>query len=364
MPTTRRAEVNDGFALAFGPVARDYNESRDGEQGREEGGDVDVDGVTEQPGGGDPPDDVHDDILRSQLRDGENRESRRQQQINARRSQLRNDFTAEGVKKKAKSDATFAKHQRNNERFILYLHKEAPQHLHTEFRQELDDVLAEPDYSEVEKQYLKYRKNFRPGKNRREPKSLEERKKDYLDRLLRDAVSDALGEAGLAPSRPTVDFDSVFATDVVMDFITSCRREGGGILKKNTYSGHRSAFTYLCRRYKARPPVDFLDDMVDSMLGVKRFVAEAGQAGESNIWDGDRPLTWGLYQWFNAQFLAMGTEEGIFAAAFSKLTCVLACRNKSTGQMNLNHLSWMDEGCSVREQCNQEAASGRLQLPS
>ena len=40
---------------------------------------------------------------------------------NRRLAQIRQAFTATGVRKKSKAKSTFDGHQRNNERFILYL---------------------------------------------------------------------------------------------------------------------------------------------------------------------------------------------------------------------------------------------------
>ena len=52
-----------------------------------------------------------------------------------------------------------------------------------ELRHKLDDVKAEVDYSAVEAQYRKYKKN-------RGKKSLTERKEDYKVALLRNTISD------------------------------------------------------------------------------------------------------------------------------------------------------------------------------
>jgi hypothetical protein len=40
-------------------------------------------------------------------------------------------------------------------------------------------------------------------------------------------------------------------------------------------------------------------------------------------------------------------NEGLFAAAFSKLTCNLASRGKSTGQMCTNHMKWLDDSIEI-----------------
>ena len=202
--------------------------------------------------------------------------------------------------------------------------------MHADFRHELDDVNAAPDYSDVIARYPKYRRSFRPGKRVKVPKTLEQQKEEHRNDLLRKTISDALGQPGMSPHRPTVIFEAIFAsTNVFLDYVTSCRSEDGiGILKKMTYAGFRSSFTYLCRRYRQTPPIEFKEDLRELMVGVKRSCTEAAQHGEANLWDGERPLTWGLYKQFNKWFLQEDTEEGLFAAAFSKMTCVLACRIK------------------------------------
>ncbi|KAL7532768.1 hypothetical protein ACHAWF_004237 [Thalassiosira exigua] len=63
------------------------------------------------------------------------------------------------------------------------------------------------------------------------------------------------------------------------------------------------------------------------MVGV---TTKADQVGESNIWDGNRPLTWALYKWFNEKLLSQGDQGGIEAAAFAKLSLTLVCRGRGT----------------------------------
>jgi hypothetical protein len=43
------------------------------------------------------------------------------------------------------------------------------------------------------------------------------------------------------------------------------------------------------------------------------------QAGEGNIYDGNRALTWPLYNQFNRWFENMGGREGVFACAYAKM---------------------------------------------
>jgi len=243
----------------------------------------------------------------------------------ARLLRLRENFTPTGVKKKAKADATFNKHQSCNERLIYWLYENHSNVLTADLRNALDDLVADVDYSAVESQYPKYRQ--RKGK-----KSLDERKKDHKTKLIRGLISDHLGQPGLQPTSPTICFDSFEQEkDLFIEFLTECRREDGGILKDKFYTGFRSSLTFLYTRYRRTMPESMAIDLKESMEGIQRVSNEARQHGEGTLYDGDRELTWALYEQFNDWFLAEGTEEGIFAAAFSKLTMTLACRGRSTG---------------------------------
>jgi len=213
--------------------------------------------------------------------------------------------------------------------------------LQEDFAHELDDINTEPDYTPIEQRHAKYVKN--KGK-----KSLEERKEEYRMGLLKDGISSALGEPGTTPNQRTVKFDALRDNyDVFVSYLCSCRKEGGGLLKKTSYTGMRSSFTYLFRRYRELIPAEFTQDLRECMDGVKRMATEAGQHGEGNLFDGDRPLTWALYEAFNRLFLAEGTLEGIFGVAFGKLTANLACRGKSTGQICTKHMTWEDDSMQI-----------------
>ena len=126
--------------------------------------------------------------------------------VNSRLAELRANFTADGVRRKTKSEETFKKHQRNNERFILYLYEKKPEMLHADFRHELDDVNAAPDYSDVIARYPKYRRSVRPGKRVKVLGTLEQWKEKYWVNLLQKTISDALGQPGMSPYRLTVIF--------------------------------------------------------------------------------------------------------------------------------------------------------------
>lgn len=246
-----------------------------------------------------------------------------------------------GVKKKAKADSTFSKHQSCNERIIKWLYEKHPEAVDTGLRQELDDLVAEIDYSGVESQFRKYRKNG--GE-----KSLDQRKEDFKTKLIRGAIGDRLGVPGLQPTGATICFDALEESpDLFIKYLTECRREDGGILKDKFYTGFRSSLTFLYRRYRRTIPESVMIDWKESMEGIQRMSNEARQHGEGTLYDGDRELTWALYQQFNKWFLAEGTEEGIFAAAFSKLSMTLACRGKSTAQICVKHLLWQDDSMSI-----------------
>lgn len=71
----------------------------------------------------------------------------------ARLLRLRENFNPIGVKKKAKAGATFSKHQACNERFIFWLYEKHPNVLNAGLRHEMDDLIADIDYSAIKAQY-------------------------------------------------------------------------------------------------------------------------------------------------------------------------------------------------------------------
>ena len=139
--------------------------------------------------------------------------------------------------------------------------------LHPEISQALDDINTCIDYSGVEKQY------------RRGKKSLDERKEDHRIELLREEISDAIGEPGTTPSRRTIDFNALNKNiNVFIEYLTNeCRNEDGGIQKGTSYTGQRSSLTYLYRRYRETQPLAFQQELRESMEGVKRLSNEAHQ---------------------------------------------------------------------------------------
>jgi len=160
----------------------------------------------------------------------------------------------------ARSASTFDRHQRNNIRFILYLYENKPDLLVEELRRQVDDANAEPDYSEVERRYPEYVR--RGGK-----KSLDERKEEFRQNLLKQVISYALGAPGTTPRQQVIDFVA-FTADVYIfvSYVTEIRKDDGSLNKAGTYAGHRSSLIYLFRRYRYSPPPEFNEDLKEGFL--------------------------------------------------------------------------------------------------
>ena len=107
-----------------------------------------------------------------------------------------------------------------------------------ELRRQLDDANAEPD-SDVERLVPIYVR--RGGK-----KSLDERKEEFRQKLLKQVISDALGPPGTTPPRQVIDFDAFTAdVDIFVDYVIKIRKDDGSLNKAGTYAGHRSSLSYL-----------------------------------------------------------------------------------------------------------------------
>eukprot|EP00804_Cyclotella_cryptica_P020114 CCRYP_020133-RA/>CCRYP_020133-RA protein AED:0.24 eAED:0.24 QI:0/0/0/1/1/1/2/0/687 len=103
----------------------------------------------------------------------------------------------------------------------------------------LDDANAGIDFSPVELQFHRYRRNG--GK-----KSLEERKADFRQDILRNVISSFIGEPGTTPPRDVADLPALKANvDIFIKYVTDTRKENGGIMKSGSYASFRASFTYL-----------------------------------------------------------------------------------------------------------------------
>ena len=253
-----------------------------------------------------------------------------------RLKEIRLNFDPDGVLKLSKATSTFAKHQGYNERFILYLYKKRPDLLDPGFAQAMDDVDADIDYSTVKAGHRKYKRHGN--------KNLEQRKIEYREKMLRLEIKDALGEPPKS-KRPTINFAEFCRNlEIFLTYITDeCRKQDGGLHKAVTYTGQRSSLGFLFRRYSVPPPPSFQATLKESMEGAKRLCSQAQQHGEGNVEDGNRPLTWSLYERFNEYFLIEGSVEGLFGKSFSTLCVNLAARGKSTAQVCTKHMKWNDD---------------------
>ncbi|KAL7542442.1 hypothetical protein ACHAWF_007176, partial [Thalassiosira exigua] len=221
------------------------------------------------------------------------------------------DSLQENIRRTSRAPSTRDKRQKHNERFVLflYLNSNFRHFLDERFLRRLEDIDAEPDYSSV------------IAKNG-EKKTLEERKQGYRLYLLHKHISHGLGEPGLRPRSRTVDLNALESNvDAFLEYCTNERRTNGGILKGQSYASFRTSLAYLFRQYNTVTSREFKVGLKEAMNGVKRYTNECNQAGEGNIEDGKRGLTWALYGRFNQWFLEDGSTEGVFACLFSKLTC-------------------------------------------
>lgn len=265
---------------------------------------------------------------------------------------IRENFNAAGVRKKARSKSTYDGHQRNNLRLIVYLYEKNTEMLVDQLRHQLDDVNADPDYTDIVRRHPQYVR--RGGK-----KSLNERKEEFRIELLKDVISDAIGSPGTSPSQQVIDFDAFTEdADVFVDYLTQLRKADGALNKAGSYLSHRSSLKYLFRRYKYTPSRAFEEDLKECVEGIKRSATEACQAGEGNIYDGDRALTWPLYLQFNRWFAAMGGSDGIFACAFAKMCMGLACRSINTTQVCIKHMKWEGDAIEIPFAHSKEAQAG------
>lgn len=199
--------------------------------------------------------------------------------ISRRLAEYRANFNPESIRKSSKASSTFDKHQSNHERLLVWLLDNKPEYLHDEFLQQLNDADAHVDYQVPSHSHTAYR---RRGGN----KSLEVRMREYRMKCLRVEAKTALGTPGMPPPHPTVRFELLEGdVDCFLNFISSIRKENGGLLKSGAYTAFRSSFTYLFHRYKYVPSRAFEKEMKEAVEGVKRFTNQAAQAGEGNLWD-------------------------------------------------------------------------------
>ncbi len=185
-----------------------------------------------------------------------------------RHLQVRDSFNAPGVRREARSisGSTLKVYQSNNIRLILYLYKNKAELLVGELRRQLD-ANAEPNYSDVVRCYPEY--VSRGGK-----KSLDERKEEFREGLLKEVICYALGAPGTPPRRQVIDFVAFTAdVDIFVDYVTGIRKDDGALNKARSYASHRSSLGYLFAHYRYVPSREFDEGLKESSEGIKRRLA-------------------------------------------------------------------------------------------
>lgn len=77
-------------------------------------------------------------------------------------------------------------------------------------------------------------------------------------------------------------------------------------------------------------------------------------------------MPWGLYQQLNKWFLESGKPDGIFGAAYAKMTVNLACRGDNTKTVCVKHLIWKDDSAGIQfahEKAHQTGNDATKKLP-
>jgi hypothetical protein len=265
-------------------------------------------------------------------------------------SSIRSSMNLTNIKSKTRAKATYNKHQLENERFILWLYNHE-QHCNLCLAHDLVEKLDDLKASVVVPANMK--KRWR--KLSEEDKAI--RAKGYEESILRGHIKECLGAAGHPPDGPTVLFDGTTA-EVFAEYLCAKRKHNGCLLRPGGYKGMRAGLSYLFRRYGQKQTDDFKENVGEYLKGVKRVANEARQAGEGNIEDGKRELSFPLYTKFNEWCVQDGTPEGFFARAFSVHCWNLACRGDSTGKILVKHLLWRADSTGIPFAHSKEAQEG------
>ncbi|KAL7511432.1 LOW QUALITY PROTEIN: hypothetical protein ACHAXN_008391, partial [Cyclotella atomus] len=153
----------------------------------------------------------------------------------------------------SRASSTFAAHQRNNERLILFLYDGVGESgvsgkyasmLADELCHCLDDIKVKPDYTSVIASHRKY--------SRAKGKRICSRERMTIWKA--SCISSFLGPPGLTPPCQTVIFDAFTASaDTIAQFLTTVKSNDNGIKKGQIYASYRSSMTFLFRRYRYSP---------------------------------------------------------------------------------------------------------------
>ena len=271
-------------------------------------------------------------------------------------------FNADGMRQRSREPSTFAGHQRENSKLIIFLYEQHPAYLVPEFLHELEDLDAEIDYSPL------FAKRYRGTLTD------EQRKVNYRIHLLRELIGATLGPAGTDPRCATVDLKAFTASPEIYAKYIETKVDtvplpGGGtrikLRKPGVYSSYKSCLSYLFKRYKYDVPRGYERDVKEFMDGAVRIAAHATQAGEGDI-DTSTGLPWPLYLTTSGWFLDLDGEDGIYGNCFAKLTANLACRGDNTKQICTKHLQWSGDSIGIpfaHEKTHQRGNDQTKKLP-
>lgn len=265
--------------------------------------------------------------------------------------QLRDNMTLDSVKKKTKADSTFYKHQLENVQFIVWLYK-------SKYR----DMCLVPDLIQDLAERLEnqvFDNKFLRRHQKLTPEDLDLKKAKYnytlASKFLRDKC---LNAGGHKPFRQTVLHAQITA-DVYGDYLCEKRKANGSLLRPNVYAGLRSSLSYLFKRYNQKMNEDIFEEVSEILNGVKRYANEATQAGEGNIEDGKRELTFPLYREIHKWCIEDGSPEMIHFRFFSECTFNLSCRGDQTGRVRNNHMFWKGDSVGISFAHVKEEQMGR-----
>ncbi|GFH47913.1 hypothetical protein CTEN210_04389 [Chaetoceros tenuissimus] len=254
--------------------------------------------------------------------------------------QIRDNMTLDTVKKKTKAETTFYKHQLENVRFIIWLYK----------NEKYRDVCLVPELipdlqDKVENQ--NYDQKFLRRNGRLSAEELEVKKSKYnytlASKFLRE---ECLNVGGHKPIRQTVIHQNI-TPDVYGEYLCEIRKGNGSLLRPGVYAGLRSGLTYLFKRYNVKMSEETFEEISEILDGVKRYANEATQAGEGNIEDGKRELTFPLYRAIHKWCIQDGSPKMIHFRFFSECTFNLSCRGDQTGRVQNNHIYWKGDSTGI-----------------
>ncbi len=305
-------DVSDAFGESFSDVGGDNNAVAAHPEGAEEGEAADADMADAQAEPAVPP-----------------------PIPNPRLQQLHDELNPDDILRSHREPSTFRTWQYVHTSLVFYIHEHQPEFMAEDFQHHLHDVEAAIDYDRI----------TNPPKPYRGKLSIGQRKKNYREKILRQEISDALGHGGLRALQNTINLET-YTQDPqpFVDYLVEKTKGNGKYFVPDHYAQMKSHFNNFCKRHQHSTSKDF-DILLSKYIdGFMRKANKARQFGEGNAHSGSRALPWALYVAMCSWFYALPGEDGIFAAAFAKITVNMACRGDTSGKINLKNLLLADAG--------------------